>query len=70
MSIRVTVGTMLFGWINSARHKAYACLVIEAEDCESVEVCCQRPALMGFSVIFSSESVTLIGYTKGFLMMS
>lgn len=30
MSIRMAAGTMLFGWINSARHKPYAYLTIEA----------------------------------------
>lgn len=30
MSIRMAVGAMLFGWINSAKYKAYTRLVIEA----------------------------------------
>ena len=64
MSIRVKAGTMLFGWINSARHKTYACLVIEFGDCESVEVCYQKPIFKKSSAILNGENILLKSYTK------
>lgn len=71
MSIRMTAGTMVFGWINSARHKTYTRLVMEfGRDCEAVEVCCQKPILKKLSAILNGENILLKSYTKGFRMMS